>query len=259
MKKRRLVIIIFAIALVLLVLPIKFSQSLRDYSWLILKPAGISFKKTIGRSFTFIKNAAHLRQIINQNSDLVSENLQLQSQVALLLEVQNENEILKKELGFMQTQDLTTTTAAAIIGVSSDYLKSLVIDKGKVSGIESGDAVISQGVLIGTVSQVREQTSDVTLITDYNSLVPVVLQDSRGTGLLRGGLGGLTVEDIPLNINIKKGENVVTSGLGGQIPAGILVSTVSDIISKQGEIFQKITSSSSIDFYRLEVVFILKK
>lgn len=258
MKKWRYVIVILIIALILLVLPVSFSSRLRNYTWIIIKPIGITFKVTVGKTLPYLSSVFHLNQIIRQNSSLISENLELQSRLALITEVENENEILKKELGFMKTQDLTTTTAAAVIGTSSDYLKSLVIDKGTTSGIATGDAVISQGVLIGTITQVREQNADVTLITDYNSLVPAVLQTSRGTGLLRGGLEGMIIQDVPLNITIKGGENVVTSGLGGQIPPGILIGKVSNIISKEGDIFQKATVSSPIDFSHLEVVFVLK-
>lgn len=258
MKKWRFVIIILLIAVILLILPVKFSRNLRNYTWVVLKPIGLVFRISFGRTLPYFSGLFHLNQIISQNSSLVAENSELESRLALATEVENENEVLKKELGFMQTQDLNTTTAAAVIGRSSDYLKTLTIDKGSTSGIISGDAVISQGVLIGTVSEVREQNSDVTLITDYNSLVPTVLQTSRGTGLLHGGLAGLTVQDIPLNITIVNGENVVTSGLGGQIPQGILIGKVTGVTSKKGDIFQIATLSSSIDFSHLGVVFVLK-
>jgi rod shape-determining protein MreC len=109
------------------------------------------------------------------------------------------------------------------------------------------------------VTEARSDNSEVTLITDYNSLVPVILQDSRGTGLIRGGLGGLVVEDVPLNIAIKPNENLVTSGLGGQIPGGIAVGKAQEVISKSGEIFQKVTIVSPIDFSKLEVLFVVKK
>lgn len=259
MKKWRFIVIILVIALILLFLPAKFSQNLRNFSWQIIKPIGLVGNVTFGKSISYLKSAFHLNRIIKQNSNLISENLQLQSELAKLSEMENENEVLKKELGFMQTQDLTTTVAAAVIGRSNDYLKSLVIDKGQKNNIAIGDAVISQGVLIGTVSQVRANNSDVALITDYDSLIPVVLQSSRGTGLLRGGLGGLTVEDIPLNTQIKNNEKIVTSGLGEQIPAGILIGHVTGIISKESEIFQKISVYSPIDFSNLKVVFVLKK
>jgi rod shape-determining protein MreC len=258
MKKWRLVIVVLVFATLLLFIPTSFRNNLRNYTWVTLKPISFVFENTFGRATLYLKSIFHFNQIVKENSNLVTENLQLQSRLAKLSEMENENGILKKELNFMQTENLSTTTAAAVIGKSNDYLKSLVIDKGAENGITKGSAVISQGVLIGTIGEVRQNNSDINLITDYNSLVPVVLQDSRGTGLLRGGLGGLTVEDIPLNIGIKNNENVVTSSLGGQIPAGILIGKISETITKEGEIFQKATVTSLIDFSHLDVVFVIK-
>jgi len=222
------------------------------------RPFGFVAQNSIGRIFPFFKDIAQLKRITNQNSNLIAENLNLQSQLAKLTETEYENEILKKELGFMQNQDPTKVVACAIIGQSSGYLRTLTLDKGSSSGLNEGDAVISQGVLVGTLSTVRNDNSEVTLITDYNSIVPVVLGTSRGTGLLRGGLAGISVENIPLNISIKVNEQVLTSGLGGQIPQGILVGSVTDITSKEGEIFQKVNVASPVDFSKLEVLFVVK-
>lgn len=257
-KKWRFIIIVLAIAILgLIFTPTKFREPVKNYFWVVFRPISSSIL-TIGRITPFFKDTFHFRSIIKQNSDLVKENLELQSKLAKLSEVGYENEILKKELGFMQSQDLSKTVPAAIIGQSNGYLKSVIIDKGKNDGLVIGDAVISQGVLVGTISDVRESNADVILITDFNSLIPVILQNSRGTGLMRGGLTGLSIEQIPLNITLQKNENVVTSGLGGQIPAGILVGKAGNIISKEGEIFQKVDVSSPVDFSRLEVLFVIK-
>lgn len=261
MKRWRLIIGILSITFIFLVLSFfggeKFSQ---NAVWVVLKPVSIGFQYSFGRVAPFFKNVFHLGQILKQNTNLIKENLELQSRLAKLSEVEYENEILKKELNFAQTKEAETELVpTAIIGRTSGYLKTMTIDKGEKDGFVKGQAVISQGFLVGTLTEVRPDNAEVTLITDFNSLVPVVLQISRGTGLLRGGLQGLTVEDIPLNIEINPSEDVVTSGLGGQIPAGIIVGKFVAVVSRQGEIFQKITVNSPIDFSKLEVLFVVKK
>ena len=259
-SKWRLIIIILVVAFLgLFFSPTGFTKPVRNTVWQILQPIGKGLRMSVGRAFPFVKDIFQFGRIIRQNSGLVNENLDLQSKLATMTEMQYENEILKKELGFMKNTDSSKVIPGAIIGQSSGYLRSVTIDKGTNEGLSVGDAVISQGVLAGVLTQTRENNSEVTLVTDFNSLVPVVLQDSRGTGLLRGGLQGLVVEEIPLNIEVKPGENVVTSGLGGQIPAGILVGKSTEIISKEGEIFQKVAVSSPVDFSRLEVLFVIKK
>ncbi len=260
MRKWRFIIIILSVAILGFFLsPLGFSRTSRNYFWEIAQPVGLATRASLGKVFPFLGDLFHFRRIIQQNSNLVKENLDLQSKLGKLTEVDYENEVLKKELGFMKSQNSQETLPAAIIGQSSGYLKSLIIDKGKDFGLKEGDAVISQGFLVGTLTDVRENNSEVTLIIDFNSLVPVVLQNSRGTGLLRGGLSGLAVEDIPLNISTQKDENVITSGLGGRIPQGILIGKVTGVISKEGEIFQKVAIASPVDFSKLEVLFVIKR
>lgn len=261
MKKWRLVIIILIVATALSLLSaFGVLKGPKNVFWNLTKPISLALKASFGRVPNFFINITHVNQILKQNRNLINENLELQSQLNSLKEVTYENEILKKELNFSQVQNKATQLVpVAIIGRTSGYLKSVVVDKGNDNGLVKGQAVVSQGFLVGIVNSVTENSAEVTLVTDYKSLVPAVLQDSRGTGLLRGGLGGLIIEDIPLNIEIKTGENIVTSGLGGQVPSGISVGKAQGIISKPGEIFQKVSVDSPIDFSRLEVLFVVKK
>lgn len=258
MKKWRLYI--FVGILFIIGFTFSFFKGPRNFVWEVFKPINFVFYRTFGQVPGFFKEVAHLRQIVKENQNLVKENLDLQAKLSKLSEIQYENEILKKELNFSKEQASETLVPAAIIGQSpGGYLRYFIIDKGEKDGLIEGQAVISQGFLVGTLANVRADNSEVILINDYNSLVPVILQDSRGTGLLRGGINGLAVGEIPLNIEIKPQENVVTSGLGGQIPAGVPVGKTSSVITKRGEIFQKVLVLSPVDFSRLEVLFVVKK
>lgn len=252
-------IIVFLIVLIGFIFgPTSYMTRVRNSFWRVVSPIGIVMRHTVGNAFPVVKQVFHIKAVLQQNSHLIDENLALQSDLAKTTEVQYENEILKNELGFLKNTNSTKTIPAAVIGQSSGYLKSVTIDKGKNNGLNNGDAVISQGVLVGTLTEVRDNNSEVTLVTDINSLVPSVLQNSRGTGLLRGGLQGITVDEIPLNVQIQNNENVMTSGLGNQIPAGILIGKTTKVTSKEGEIFQKVSVNSPVDFSRMEVLFVIK-
>jgi len=259
LKKYRLLIAVLILMIVgFLIWPTGLLRPVKNVFYQGIKPFSIAGEFTIDRLSMFFKNLAHLGQITRENQKLIKENLELQSQLSVLREAQHENEILKKEIGFYSTKGDLNLLPANIIGRSvTGYLRTIIIDRGQTDGIKNGQAIVSQGYLVGTVKEVMADTSEVKLITDYNSLVPVVLQNSRGTGLLRGGLVGLTVEDIPLNINISQGEQVITSGLGGDIPFSILVGKVGEVISTKGEIFQKVTLDSPIQIYYLEFVFVV--
>ena len=263
LKKINLPILILAVVgliLVFLIAPRQTLNPARSILFEVIKPFSIASGYTVDRVAGFFANIFHLKSLGSKNQKLIKENLELQSKLAILQEVQHENEILKKEMGFLNTKGEMKLVPGNIIGRAlSGYLKTVIIDRGAKDGLKEGQAVVSQGFLIGTVRQVLENSAEVILITDNNSLVPVVLQNSRGTGLLRGGLSGLAVEDIPLNIPIQKGEQVVTSGLGGEIPLGIMVGGVEGVVSKEGEIFQKVTVHSPIQIYFLEFIFVVQQ
>jgi rod shape-determining protein MreC len=261
LKKWRLSILILVLVAILAFLSFfGWLKYPKNVFWNVARPVGYVFRVSLDRVPRSFANILEINSILKQNNDLINENLTLQSQLASLNEVNYDNQILKKELNFVQTQTTATTLiTTAIIGQTSGYLKSVTVDKGSKDGLVTGQAVISEGFLVGIVGTVRPDNADVTMITDYNSLVPSILQNSRGTGLLRGGLDGLVVEDIPLDINIVDGESVITSGLGGQIPAGLSIGKVQGVISKPGEIFQKVSVGSPVDFSRLEVLFVVKK
>lgn len=262
MNKFSFRILIFGIVLAaagFILAPTGVLNPAKNAIFVVTKPLSIISNYTVDRFSVFFNNLFHLGSISSENQRLIQENLDLQSQLAILKEVQHENEILKNEMGFLSRKGDLNLKSTSIIGRSSSgYLKTIVIDRGAKDSVQTGQAIISQGFLVGTVTRVLENSSEAILITDNNSLVPVVLQDSRGTGLLRGGLEGLTVEDIPLNIPINKNEPVVTSGLGGDIPPGISVGQVEEVVSHEGEIFQKVSVKSPIQIYFLEFVFVVQ-
>lgn len=256
---RTLIIILAILILGVSLYPVGALKPVKNVLFFISKPFSVAGSYSINRISGFFNDLAHLGDIVRDNQSLVKENLKLQNELTILKEAQHENEILKKEIGFYNSKKELKLVPSNVIGRSaSGYLKTIVIDRGKNDNVKIGQAVVSEGYLVGTIKDVYEHTSEVRLITDYNSMVPVVLQESRGTGILRGGLSGLVVDDVPLNIEIKTNEQVVTSGLGQDMPFGLLVGKAGEVISKNGEIFQKLRIDSPIKIYYLEFVFVVE-
>ena len=263
MKKYRTLILILAFLILgIFLYPTGALKPVKNALFFVSKPFSVAGSFSINRISSFFNDIAHLGDIVRDNQSLVKENLNLQNQLTILKEAQHENEILKKEIGFYNThnesKELKLIPSNVIGRSASGYLKTIIIDRGKSDNLKIGQAVVSEGYLVGTIKDVFENTSEVRLVTDYNSLVPVILQESRGTGLLRGGLSGLIVDDIPLNVEIKTDEPVVTSGLGQDMPLGLSVGKMSEIISKNGEIFQKVSVKSPIKVYYREFVFVVE-
>ena len=260
MNSKYLKFIAFIVALV--IIGMFFSSELvpiKDFFSQIASPIArplVSFSNSIRG---FFGDLGSIRSLSKQNTALEKENDQLKAQVAELSDIKHENEVLKKQLGFVETQKDKELVPAKVIGYSpTGFFQTLKIDKGSKDGVQKGKAVISEGFLIGTIKELGNDYSEVSLITNNRSLVPVVLNQSRGTGLLRGGLKGLVIEDIPLDNKIINGESVVTSGLGGDLPSGIIVGEVKEIISSESEIFQRASIKTPVEFGRLEMVFVIK-
>lgn len=258
MKKNGFLITIIIILILGFVLS-PYLMPVKSVIYEITYPVAQFFTRSNDKISNFFRLLKNIGTLSKENKSLVDENISLKAELSSLSEVRHENEILKKEINFSQTYQAYELIPAQIIGRSaSGFLQTLKLNKGKNDGVILGKPVLSLGFMIGKISQVDLASSEVELITNYSSLVPIVLQDSRGTGLLKGGLSGLIIEDIALDSKIKIGENVLTSGLGGEFPAGLPVGTVDKIISLQSEIFQKTSVKSPVDFGRLEIVFIIK-
>lgn len=256
-KIYKLIIVVIVAALLVLiiyplgVLPIKNAVSKIVYP---LSNGLTGISDTLTNFFDKIKN---IKNLSTANQSLQDENTSLKAQLDVLNELKHENNILREELGFVKSQSGSKLIPVQIVGRSSSgFLQTLKLNKGSVDGIKKDKPVISHGYLIGTISQVGENFSEVFLITNSNSLIPVVLQQGRGTGLLRGGLGGLIVDEIPLDSSIVVGEEVLTSGLGGDLPSAIPIGKVEKIISQESEIFQTVSIFAPINFNKLEVIFI---
>ncbi len=221
------------------------------------------FSKVINNSANgiggFFNNIKSIKNLLKENTQLKQDNLSLQAQLDNLKEVKHQNNILLEEIGFSKNQTQFELIPSQVTGRGiNGFLQSIKINCGSKDGVKEGAAVLSSGFLIGKISKVYETNAEVTLITNSNSLIPVVLQDSRGTGLLKGGLSGLIIEDIALDSQIKSGEVVLTSGLGGDLPSGISVGKTENIISSNSEIFQRVSVKSPIEFSKLEIVFVIK-
>lgn len=204
---------------------------------------------------SFFKAIGNLGSIIPESNDLKRENLHLQARLAELEEVRRENDTLRRELAAREAGKEQRLISAQVIGHSSvKFVPELVIDRGTRDGVANYQPVIVAGQLVGTVVDAGEATATVRLVTAHNSVVPVVLANSRASGLLRGGLRGLVVEDLPTDVEVHPGEPVVTESITPFEHKGIQVGTVDKVISSQSEIFQVVSVSSPIDLTTISFV-----
>jgi len=215
-----------------------------------------SFGMSVRQQFSFFARISHLKSENERLADLLN---QFQVDSSKISELENENKLLKQELGFMQEDQQAVLVPAKIIQRDPvSFLDYFVIDKGSSDGIIVNMAVISHSVLVGQVSDVYEHSAKVILVTSKDSIIQAMLQDSRAKGILKGGISGLFLENIVSDAEYKDGENIITSGLGGEMKQGILIGRVDKANSSGTGIFKTISVEPLVDLTKLEIVFVEK-
>jgi rod shape-determining protein MreC len=135
----------------------------------------------------------------------------------------------------------------------------LLINKGSRDGLKESMPVVSSNMLLGRLSGVDSDYSKVLLLTDPSSVVNVLVEESRANGILRGEVGfNLKIESVSQDAPLLKGQRILTSGLGGTLPKGLIIGEVDEVISPKSEIFQSASIKPAVDFNNLEIIFVLK-
>lgn len=251
----------YLVALVLVVIGVFASASLdwlRSTARFAVTPAG-PLDRVSTKSEGFFASLRDVNALRSQVASLESENAQLEAQLVALQEVVARDERLQAALAKSTSMPQEQLLAARVIAHSPmRALDELVVDQGSDDGVVAGRPVLKDGFLVGIVDQVSGSTSTVTLLTSSRTTLPVLLSQSRAQGILRGGLRGLVVTDLPIDVQVGEGETVLTSALGELLPPDIPVGRTGAIVSAESEILQRVTLSSPVKFSALEEVLIVR-
>ena len=168
-------------------------------------------------------------------NQLKENNARLSQMVVELEEYRQEAARLESLIGLADAYGFASI-AARVVGYSTDsYNRSITLDAGSASGIKNGMPVMGATGVIGQVISTTPVTCDVRLLTDPQSGVSVLVQSSRAEGILRGSVEGtLYLEGIDDNVEIKEGDVVITSGLGGGYYRGLVVGMITKIEQRPG-------------------------
>lgn len=249
-------VIVIAVFLILLIPSpaSNFSKKyVRSFATTLSRPF-INAGRKVSSSFSVIFEIKNLR---SRNKDLENAVIELKSENASLQEEKTENQSLKQLLDYKKISDQKLILASVTAIDPNSYFDSITVDRGTDDGVAVGQAVIFSGALIGKVQSVSEKNSQILLITSKDSVVQVMLSNSRTTGILRGGINGITLENIPLDVKIDENETIITSGLGAGLPKGIYVGNTGKEVSAKSDIFKTVDVVSPVDFSKIEFLFIV--
>lgn len=259
--------------LVLLNLPTSVSSSLRGF----LRDGMAAFQGSVTRALSGLHRTSaavgNMADVVRERDELDRESVSLRAQVRNLDSVVRENAELRDLLAFRKRQGFRTVACEVIARDDGcGWWQTLRLDKGREDGIAENMPVITPEGIVGRTTEVSAGTCDVLLISDRSFKASVRFEQEGSFGILHGGgvalrgthsTGVLCVPSpfqadyIRKDIEIKAGEWVVTSGLGGVFPAGLVVGRVIRRMPDESGLYQQAEVAPSADLARLRQVLVV--
>ena len=223
--------------------------------------------KNISKAFVYIytsvKDIFTLQSQIQVLRDRISE---LSGTALEYEQLRRENERLRALLNEVPTYNYQLEYAERVSKDPQNFYSTIVINKGSANGIVVGMPVISYRngymTLVGRIVEARRYNSRVLSLIDQRSQISVMLEGLRATGIMTGQSpksAQAHLEYIDLQLDVEEGDRVITSGMGGVFPRGILAGTIFKVEKKNYGLFHDLYVEPAVNFSTLENVYIIKK
>ncbi len=264
-KSLVLIAILFVIAIIMLSYNTRHRQAGRQadgfFRKLVLEAAA-PFQKLMRISSTGISESwgkyVSLVGVVEENKKLEKAVGELEAELLRYKEGHLEAQRLAKILAFKESLPYDFIAARIIAKEQAALSKIVIIDKGSFDGLRSGMPVVSSAGLVGRLIDVSWNVAKVLLIIDENSNVDVMLHRTRAQGIFSGmGYRGGALKYITKNQDIAEGDEVISSGMGGVFPKGLMIGRVSFVEKLDTELFLRIRVAPYVDFSKLEEILVL--
>ncbi|RKX22433.1 MAG: rod shape-determining protein MreC [Candidatus Zixiibacteriota bacterium] len=209
--------------------------------------------------FFMIRNTfVELSRVNQENQRLQQELVEFSTRFSRFEEMERENVRLRAILGFDPPAGYSLVPAK-VISIAGDLVPTAaIINCGLNDSVEVDQPLINEQGLIGRVVTVASDVATVQLLTDPAHRVAVRIANSRDMGIAKFKPSqGMILDNVPVQANIKEGDLVVSSGLGGIYPPGLVVGTVVSVSRSEEEPFCDVHLETAADFNSLEELFIL--
>ena len=205
------------------------------------------------------------RELLQQIDRLRRENQQLKSQAIQNTAIARENDQLRTALGWQKTVPWKLKLANVVMRDPANWWRTVQIDAGSRDGIQTNQPVLTvEGFLVGRIATVSYLNSQVVLIGDRDCRVSALIENSTHDVGVLSASGPLDTSLVQMNYlsssaNLKPGQNVFTSGLGGVFPKGIPIGKIYDAQSVEYGLATEARVKLNANLGALEQVSILIK
>ncbi len=202
-----------------------------------------------------------LLELEGENKMLVTENRALKVEIGHLRDVDRKVDELEKALGYEQRSPFQLIPVRIIARDAGSWWSTVKIDRGFDDGVDPDMPVLTEDGLVGKTTIVAKNVSTVVLIADENCKVAAIVEGPREQGIVMGervstpAVPEMSLNFLSKNADLKPGEKVFTSGVGGVYPAGVQIGIIKDF--KVRELDSRATIIPSVDLTTLQDVFIV--
>lgn len=228
------------------------AERLRTHLSDALSPIYAALAEPMGAVRAAVEEIRTFATLREQNVMLREENERLRRWHAAALELETENDMLRRQLNFLPEAAPAFVTARVVADGGGTYARAVLLATGPQHSIRKGQVALDERGFVGRVTEVGGRSARVLLATDMNSRIPVTLESSRARAIMAGTNGARPrLAHWPEGVIPQEGERIVTSAEAGAFPAGLPVGVVR--LSPQGapevELFARVDRLDSVRLF----------
>jgi rod shape-determining protein MreC len=256
LSERGLVAILLLIAVALMIASTLLPDTARKARIKVYDDFSIVFETLSAPTQKIAQLVEHMSGLSDMASDLSAareENERLKQWYDRALQLEAENRSLRNLVNLANLPRQSYISARIIAESGNGFAQSIIVDAGKNQGVQTDSVAMTGDGVVGRVISIDDDTAQVVLLTDVNTRIPVVIENSRHRGVLAGDNTGLPqLMYLPEDAAIEPGERILTSGSGGIFVPGLPVGVI--VGSNQGNIRVR----PFADLHRLDVVQLIR-
>lgn len=217
--------------------------------------------KGVDNTFSWVRDIYHgyvdLRRAADENSMLKRRLARLAAENVQLRGASGEISRMRELLAYAESLETPTIFGRIVMVDTAGPFKSIVVDRGAAHGVHVNDPVVNADGLIGRVVLTTSDVSKVQLIIDTGSSAGIAFERTRRQAIAKGnGTMELDVAFVPAKSDVEAGDRIITGGIDGVYPKGIIVGTIKSV-TEGPDLFIRIVATPAVDFTTMEDVIIL--